>query len=108
MLRTSFAVLVGGLTLIASAPGAFAAEAKVTIDNFTFWPAQITVPAGTRVLWTNRDDIPHTVAESGNPRELKSRPLDTGDSFSFVFNRAGVYHYFCSIHPHMQGTVIVQ
>ena len=95
MFRIRLAALVSGLTLLASAPGALAAQSQVTIDNFTFSPAQITVPAGTRVLWTNRDDIPHTVVESGNPRELKSQPLDTGDSFSFVFNKPGVYHYFC-------------
>ena len=101
--------LMGGLLLLgSSASAAFAEDTQVTIDNFTFSPAQITVPPGTRVVWTNRDDIPHTVVESTNPRALKSQPLDTWDAFSFVFSSPGTYRYFCSLHPHMQGTVIVQ
>lgn len=78
------------------------------LDNFTFSPAQITVPAGTRVTWTNRDDIPHTVTDSGNPRAMKSPPLDTGETFAFTFDKPGDYRYFCSLHPHMQGTVVVE
>ena len=85
-----------------------AAEAQVTIDNFSFSPAELAVAAGTRVTWTNRDDIPHTVTDAATPRAMRSPPLDTGDSFAFTFERPGTYHYFCSLHPHMQGTVIVR
>ena len=94
----------GGLAVT----GARAAEALVTIDNFTFAPAQLTVAPGTRVTWTNRDDIPHTVTGSEAPRAIRSPPLDTGDSFAFAFAQAGTYRYFCSLHPHMQGMVVVR
>ena len=85
-----------------------AADAQATIDNFTFSPPVLTVPVGTTVTWTNRDDIPHTVTDADNPKETKSPPLDTGDAYSRTFTAAGTYHYFCSLHPHMQGTVIVK
>ena len=85
-----------------------AAEAQVTIDNFSFSPAELAVVAGARVTWTNRDDIPHTTVDRDDPRRMKSPPLDTGESFAFTFERPGTYHYFCSLHPHMQGTVIVR
>jgi plastocyanin len=83
-------------------------EAQITIDNFSFSPPQITVAVGTRVTWTNRDDIPHTVVDSDDPRAMKSEPLDTGEDFAFTFDKPGTYRYFCSLHPHMQGMVVVQ
>jgi plastocyanin len=83
-------------------------QAEVTIDNFSFNPAQLTVAPGTKVNWTNRDDIPHTVTDAGDPRAFKSAPLDTGDAFSYVFQKPGTYHYFCSLHAHMTGTIVVQ
>lgn len=80
----------------------------VTIDNFAFGPAAITVAPGTKVTWTNRDDEPHTVTSVDDPKPFKSGALDTGDSFSFTFDKPGTYRYFCSIHPHMTGTVVVR
>ncbi len=85
-----------------------AADTTITIDNFTFKPAELDVAAGTSVTWVNRDDIPHLVVGQDNPRELKSKPLDTGDQYAFVFKTPGTYRYFCSLHPHMQGTVVVK
>lgn len=85
-----------------------AESAEVKIDNFSFGPATLTVPAGTTVTWTNRDDIPHTVTSSDDPRVFKSRVLDTDERFSFTFTKAGTYPYFCSIHPKMTAKVIVQ
>lgn len=98
--------LLGG---VAAAPAAQiqAAQAKATIDNLSFSPAVLTVAVGTRVTWTNRDDIPHTVTDAATPRTMKSPPLDTGESFAFTFDKPGAYAYFCSLHPHMQGTVVV-
>jgi plastocyanin len=58
------------------------------------------------VTWTNRDDIPHTVAST--TKAFKSPALDTDDSYSFTFTTAGSYEYFCSLHPHMTGTVVVE
>ena len=80
--------------------------AEVKIDNFSFGPAALTVPVGTTVSWTNRDDIPHTVVSTDGV--FKSKVLDTDEKFSFTFNKAGSYPYFCSIHPKMTGKVIVQ
>ena len=87
---------------------AVATDMAVTIDNFTFAPPEITVAPGTRVVWTNRDDIPHTITSAEDPKTMKSKPLDTDDSYAFTFTRPGTYHYFCSLHPHMEGTVIVR
>ena len=79
---------------------------EVTIDNFSFGPGTLTVPVGTTVTWTNRDDIPHTVVSTEGV--FKSKVLDTDEKFSFTFSKAGTYSYFCSIHPKMTGKVIVQ
>ena len=79
---------------------------EVKIDNFSFGPATLTVPVGTSVTCTNRDDIPHTVVSTDGV--FKSKVLDTDEKFSFTFSKAGTYPYFCSIHPKMTGKVIVQ
>ena len=78
----------------------------VTIDNFVFEPARLTVKAGTTVTWLNRDDIPHTVA--AKDRLFKSKVMDTDESYSFTFSIPGEYAYFCSLHPHMVGTIVVE
>jgi len=80
----------------------------ITIDNFTFGPQTLTIAPGTTVTWINHDEEPHTVVNSGNPRLFKSSALDTDDKFTFTFDKAGTYTYFCSIHPHMTGTVVVK
>jgi plastocyanin len=80
--------------------------AAVTIDNFTFKAPVVTVKPGTTVTWTNGDDIPHTVVSKDGV--FKSKVLDTGDKFSFTFAKAGQFGYFCSLHPHMTGMVIVK
>jgi len=82
-----------------------AADTMVMIDNFTFEPAQLTVKVGTTVTWKNRDDIPHTVVSAG---KFRSKAMDTDDSYSFTFTAAGDYTYFCSLHPHMTGTIKVE
>jgi plastocyanin len=87
------------------APSARAEETTVKIDNFTFEPAQLTVKAGTTVIWVNADDIPHTVVATA--RAFRSKALDTDDKFSFTFTTPGSYEYFCSLHPHMKATVTV-
>ena len=94
------------LAVVCIVDPASAEDATVKIDNFTFAPAQLTVKAGTTVTWRNEDDIPHTVAAS--TRAFKSKALDTDDSFSFTFRDAGTYEYFCSLHPHMKGTITVE
>ena len=107
MAALCFATALAG----AGAP-AFAAEAKpaatVVIDNCSFSPAQLSVAAGSTVTWENHDDMPHTIVNDATPREFKSAPLDSGDHFSQTFAKPGTYKYFCSIHPHMTGTIVVK
>ncbi len=97
---TALAVCVAP-SLAQNAPG------TVRIDNFTFNPPQLTVKAGTTVTWVNKDDIPHGIASSSNAF-VKSKALDTDDSYSFTFTTPGTYAYFCYIHPHMTGTIVVE
>ena len=104
-------LLIGIVSLGASRRSLTGAQQKaenteVKIDNFSFGPQELTISAGTTVTWTNRDDIPHTVVSTD--KLFKSKVLDTDDKFSFTFNKAGTYPYFCSIHPKMTGKVIVQ
>jgi plastocyanin len=102
---TALAIVLAAASIIpvTSAP---AVDAQVKIDNFTFAPQRITVKAGTTVTWINEDDIPHTVAASS--RLFKSKALDTEDTFSFTFTTPGSFEYFCSLHPHMTGTIVVE
>jgi plastocyanin len=93
---------VGGVGAQEKAPAGVA----VKIDNFSFGPATVTVPVGTTVTWTNRDDIPHTAVSTDGV--FKSKVMDTDDKFSFVFSKPGTYPYFCTIHPKMTGQIIVQ
>ena len=90
----------------AAAPAPTPATMEVKIDNFSFGPTTITVAVGTTVTWTNRDDIPHTVVSTDGV--FKSKVMDTDEKFSFTFTKAGTFAYFCSIHPKMTGTVVVQ
>jgi plastocyanin len=90
---------------IAGSP-ARAADIQVKIDNFTFNPQQITVKAGDTVTWTNHDDIPHTV--TSKTLLFRSKAVDTDDKFSFTFAKPGSYPYFCSLHPHMTGSIVVE
>jgi plastocyanin len=91
-------------TAQAAAPAGKVVEVKV--DNFSFSPQTITIAPGTTVIWTNRDDIPHTVVS--DDKVFKSKVLDTDEKFSFTFDKAGNFPYFCSVHPKMTGKVIVQ
>lgn len=83
-----------------------APPAQVKIDNFSFEHQTLTVAVGTTVTWTNRDDIPHTIVSTDGV--FKSKARDTDETFSFTFTKAGTYTYFCSVHPKMTGTIVVQ
>ncbi len=89
------------VTRLANAP-----TPQVTIDNFTFSPATLTVSTGTTVTWTNQDDMVHTVTEAN--RRFSSKGLETGDTYSYTFTEPGTYTYFCALHPRMTATVIVK
>ena len=86
---------------IAASPSAV----TVAIDSFAFDPPTVTVPAGATVTWVNHDDIPHLVA--ADDRSFKSPPMDTDDRYAMTFAKPGTYAYFCTLHPHMTGTVVV-
>ena len=79
---------------------------SVHIDNFTFTPQEITITRGTTLTWVNDDDIPHAIAATN--KAFRSKAMDTEQEFSFTFTEPGTYEYFCSLHPHMQGKVIVK
>ena len=82
-------------------------KTAITIRNFAFEPATLSVSAGSKVVWINRDDEPHLVVSAGG--QFPASPaLDTDDSYATVFSKPGTYTYFCSIHPHMVGTIIVK
>ena len=110
ILALQASVLASGVLVMSTvaemAKAAPAPAASVTIANFTFKNQVVTVKPGTTVTWTNADDIPHTVTSTTGL--FKSKVLDSGDKFSFTFAKAGQFGYFCSLHPHMTGTVIVK
>jgi plastocyanin len=102
------ASIVGGVVL-AVALEAHAAPAPITIkiDNFTYNPGTLVIPAGATVTWVNEDDVPHTAVAS-DFKAFRSKPMDTDDKFSFTFNTPGAFPYFCSIHPHMTAKIVVK
>src|SRR5258708_8069003 len=105
-LRSLGKLAIGAMFSIAlGGAHAYAEDTAITIDNFTFSPAELTVKVGTTVTWTNHDDIPHSIVSAG---KFRSKTLDTDNSFSFTFTAAGDYKYFCSLHPHMTGTIKVE
>jgi plastocyanin len=101
-------IALGLLAAIPAVPASTPSPATVHIGNFTFSPAVIEVPVGTSLTWVNDDDAPHTVVGSDRDSPLKSAALDTDDHYAVVMSKPGTYHYFCSLHPHMTGTVIVK
>lgn len=107
--RAWWRALALGVAALGAGPAAAGKppEAKIEIKHFAFAPEALTVSAGTRVVWTNRDDEPHIVVSAGN-RFASSKAMDTDESYATVFDQPGTYAYFCSIHPHMVGTIIVR
>jgi amicyanin len=102
------AMLLGPAVGALLAFGAVAAQEEnvVTIDNFTFTAPELTVAVGTTVKWVNHDDIPHSVVDKS--KAFRSKALDTDDAYSFTFASAGTFDYFCGLHPHMVGKIIVK
>ena len=96
---------VAAFLLLAATPVWAADATGVKIGNFTFGPQEMRIKAGTTITWTNEDDIPHTVV---SPNNFRSKVLDTDGTYSFTFTTPGTYKYFCSLHPHMTGTIVVE
>jgi len=89
-----------------AAPAVATGTVQASVDNFSFTPKQLTVKAGTTVVWTNKDDIPHTVEQ--NDHVFSSKVLDTNEKFQYTFNKPGQFPYFCKLHPTMTAVVVVQ
>jgi plastocyanin len=81
---------------------------QVTIRNFAFEPARIVVSPGTRIVWRNEDEDPHTVTSDAPSGGLSSPALETGSRFATVLKQVGTITYHCTIHPYMHGAVVVQ
>ena len=97
--------LLAAALLLGQVGATFADEATVSIDNFAFMPDVLTVKAGTTVTFVNHDDIPHLVVASDG--KYRSKALDTSDKFSIAFDKPGDFAYFCGLHPHMKGKIVV-
>jgi plastocyanin len=92
----------------ASAPATRPAAVIVKIDNFAFEPRELEVAVGATITWKNADDVPHTATSKDDPQTFDSGPLETDEKFSFTFSKPGRYTYYCKVHPHMTGVVIVK
>ena len=79
---------------------------RIVVKDFMFMPSSLTVKAGSTVTWANMDDEPHSVVSDTGL--FRSGAMDTNESFSFKFEQPGTYHFTCSIHPRMVGTIVVQ
>jgi plastocyanin len=107
LVTLAFVFFTSGSARSATPPGAKDSKTfEVAIDNFSFGPATLTVYVGSKVTWTNRDDVPHTVTSTD--QKFNSRALDTDEKFAFEFKDAGTFEYFCALHPRMTGKVIVK
>ena len=95
-----------GLAAVGGVHAAAAKTQSVAIDGFAFMPQVITITAGTTVTWTNADEDPHTVVATD--KSFHSSAIDTDERFSFTFTHPGEFTYFCSLHPHMTGKVVVK
>jgi plastocyanin len=103
----ALSLALGGWLAVAAGPGAAAAEPnQILVKDFMFAPTSLTVKAGSTVTWANKDDEPHTVVSDTGL--FRSSAMDTNESFSFEFDKPGTYHFTCSIHPRMVGTIVVQ
>ncbi len=108
LLVTGLKLTLATGTLLLSCPASLwsSGAQRIAIDNFAFSPATVTVAPGTEVTWTNEDDIPHTIVLMDG--SARSKAMDSDDSFSYRFDKAGTYQYICGLHPHMHGEIVVR
>jgi len=99
------AAAAAAFALLFLTAAAHAEDVTVTIDNFTFTPPALTITSGTKVTFVNHDDIPHSIVDAAG--KFKSKVLDTDDSYSMTFAAPGDVTYFCGLHPHMKGSIVV-
>ena len=98
-------LLLGSLFAVA-AQAADTAVSRIEIQKFAFTPKEITIAAGTTLVWTNHDETPHTIIASDG--SFVSKAMDTDDRYEHTFAAAGDYTYFCTLHPYMTGTIHVR
>jgi plastocyanin len=99
-------MMLGTMEMYTPSAAQTADSTKVIVKDFMFNPTSLTVKAGSTVTWVNMDDEPHTVVSDTGL--FKSGGMDTNESYSFKFDKPGTYHFACSIHPRMVGTIVVQ
>jgi plastocyanin len=81
----------------------------ITIQNFAFAPASLTVAAGSTITVTNKDSVTHTVTASDAQKSFDTGDIAGGSTVTFKAPaKAGTYAYSCTIHPYMHGTLTVQ
>lgn len=102
------AALVSNSRPASAAPARSTRPAAITINNYTFHPGVLTVAKGSTVVWINKDDDVHTIKSQDGPEPFNSPALETGSRFGFKFDRAGTYHYICTVHPYMHGVIVVR
>ena len=102
------AILASGTLVLAavSFAGTTPATLRIDISKFAFEPMEVTVARGTKIIWTNKDETPHTV--TGEDRTFDSKAMDTDDTYEYTFKREGDFYYYCAVHPFMSGLVHVR
>lgn len=114
--KNKLTVVLCGITLLSlvaranemkDVSGGAGAQAQIEIKDFHFNPQTLTVKSGEKITWINRDEEPHTVV-SVEKQFKKSPPLDTDQEFTIIAGAPGIYTYFCSVHPKMTGTIVVE
>src|SRR5262249_1392338 len=103
--RVTKAALFASALLAPALALALSEDNKIVIDNFAFVPNVVTVKPGTTVTFENHDDIPHSVVDVAG--KFHSKALDTNDSFQVTFDQPGEYNYYCGLHSHMKGKIVV-
>jgi plastocyanin len=107
MILTGVGVLILGVMEVYLPSAAETSDVtKILVKDFAFNPTPLTVKAGSTVTWTNMDEEPHSVVSDTGA--FRSGGMDTNESFSYKFDKPGTYHFTCSIHPRMAGTIVVQ
>jgi plastocyanin len=105
--RAMHALVLGALFLVSeSFAGVMPAALSIDINKFAFEPKEVTVAPGTKIIWTNDDESPHTV--TSQDKTFGSKALDTDDKFEYTFNSVGDFYYYCTVHPFMTAVVHVR
>jgi plastocyanin len=104
--RYRLQLLAAAMAMVCITASEGAVSNSIEVKDFMFMPTTLTVNAGDKVTWVNKDDEPHTVVSDTGM--FRSSAMDTEESFSFKFDKPGTYHFTCSIHPRMVGTIVVK